>query len=105
MACFADINVSQGRVATYARCIGIFNTQLTANLPRNLPGKKLLNRIKFDRIMVTSLWPRFLAHPIYHWFFYYSSHPLYGDRGIMFLGCPSVYLVCCTAVAGFEITQ
>jgi len=24
MACFADINVSQGSVATYARCAGIF---------------------------------------------------------------------------------
>jgi len=36
-ACFADINVSQGSVATYARC-GIFNTHLTANLPRNLLG-------------------------------------------------------------------
>jgi len=33
MACFADINVSQGSVATCAR---IFNTQLTANLLRNL---------------------------------------------------------------------
>ena len=26
MACFADINVSQGSVATYARCGWIFNT-------------------------------------------------------------------------------
>ena len=25
VACFADINVSQGSVATYARCDGIFN--------------------------------------------------------------------------------
>jgi len=25
MACFADINVSQGSVATYARCGGIFD--------------------------------------------------------------------------------
>ena len=37
MACFADINASQGSVATYARWGGIFNTHLTANLPRNLP--------------------------------------------------------------------
>ena len=37
MACFANINVSQGSVATYARCGGIFNIQLTTNLPRNLP--------------------------------------------------------------------
>jgi len=31
-ACFADINVSQGSVATYARCGGMFNIHLTANL-------------------------------------------------------------------------
>ena len=37
MACFADINVSQGSVATYAKCDGIFNIHITANLPRNLP--------------------------------------------------------------------
>ena len=40
MACFADINVSQGSVATYARCGGVFNMHLTANLPGNLPVKK-----------------------------------------------------------------
>ena len=32
MAYFADINVSQGSVATYARCGGILNMLLTANL-------------------------------------------------------------------------
>ena len=36
-ACFADINVSQGSVTTYARCGGIFNIHLTANLSKNLP--------------------------------------------------------------------
>jgi len=41
MACFADINVSQGSLATHARCVGIFNIHLTANLPRNLAVKKL----------------------------------------------------------------
>jgi len=40
MACFADINVSQGSVATYARCGGFVNMHLTANLPRNLPLQK-----------------------------------------------------------------
>jgi len=40
MACFADIHVSQGSVATYARCGGIFNIHLTTNLPRNLPVEK-----------------------------------------------------------------
>jgi len=39
MDCFADVNVAQGNVATYARCGGIFNMDLTANLPRNLPIK------------------------------------------------------------------
>jgi len=42
MACFADINVSQGSVATYARCGGSFDIHITANLPGNLPVKKFL---------------------------------------------------------------
>ena len=46
MACFADINVSQDSVATSARCGGIFNIHLTANLPRNLPVKKILKMVK-----------------------------------------------------------
>jgi len=37
MACYADINVSQGSVAMYARRGGIFNIHLTANLSGNLP--------------------------------------------------------------------
>jgi len=45
MACFADINLSQGSVATYARCGGIFD--------------KFLNLLRIDRIMVMSLWPVF----------------------------------------------
>jgi len=57
MACFADINVSQGSVATYARCSGILNIRLTANLLRNLPVVFFKNRLTFDGIMVTSLWP------------------------------------------------
>ena len=39
IACFADINVSQGSVATYARCGGRCNVRLTTNLLRNLPVK------------------------------------------------------------------
>jgi len=65
MACFADINVSQGTVATCARCGGIFNIRLTANLPRNLQVKKFVNRLRFGRIIVMSLWLRFLANPVY----------------------------------------
>ena len=61
LACFADINVSQGSVATYARCGGILNIHLSANLLRNLP-EKFFNRLRFDRIMV--MWPRFLAYPV-----------------------------------------
>jgi len=64
MACFADINVSQGSVATYASCGGNFNIHLTRNLPRNFPVN-FFNRLRFDRIMVTNLWPTFLAHPVY----------------------------------------
>jgi len=58
MACFGEFNVSQGSVATYARCGGIFNVLLTANLPRNLPVT-IFYWLRFDRIMVMSLWPRF----------------------------------------------
>ena len=36
MACFADINVLQGNVPTYAECGGILNIHLTTNLPGNL---------------------------------------------------------------------
>jgi len=62
---FADINFSQGSVATYARCCGMFIIHLTANFLRNLPvRKKFVNRLRFDRIMVMSLWPRFLALPV-----------------------------------------
>jgi len=46
MACFADINVSQGSVATYARCGGNFDIRSTANLPRHLPMKKNLKSVK-----------------------------------------------------------
>ena len=36
----------------------LISVGLTANLPRNLPVKKnFLNRLRFDRIMVMSLWP------------------------------------------------
>jgi len=40
MASFRDNNVSQGSVATYARCSGIFNIHLTTNLLKNLPVNK-----------------------------------------------------------------
>ena len=46
MACFADDNVSQGSVATCARCGGIFEIHLTGNSLRNLPVKKILKSVK-----------------------------------------------------------
>jgi len=46
MACFADVNVSQGSVATYARCGGMFNNYLTENVPGNLPLKKFYKSVK-----------------------------------------------------------
>jgi len=61
-ACFAGITVSLGSVATYARCGGIFNTGLTANLPRSLPAKNFFIRLRFDRIKLCG--PAFLAHPV-----------------------------------------
>jgi len=46
MACFADINGSQGSVATYARRGEMFIIRLTANLSRNLAVKKFLISVK-----------------------------------------------------------
>ena len=63
MACFADVNFSQGSVATYARCGGSFNIHLTTNLPRNLPVNFFKNRLRFDTIIVMSLWPHFFGTP------------------------------------------
>jgi len=45
MACLAD-DVSQGSVATCASCDGIFDMHLTANLPRNLPVKKICKVVR-----------------------------------------------------------
>jgi len=41
VAVFAEINVSQGSVAAYARCGGIFNIRLGPNykIPGNLTGE------------------------------------------------------------------
>ena len=65
MTCFADNNVSQGSVATYARFGGIADIHLTANLPRNLPVKNFFKSVKNWQNLVMSLWPRFLAHPVW----------------------------------------
>jgi len=62
MACFADINVSQGSVATYARCDGIFNIHLNINLSRNLPVKKLKS-VKIWQNYGHESWPHFFGPP------------------------------------------
>jgi len=51
-------------VTIYARCGGTFNNHFTANLAQNLRVKKIANRLRFDRIMATSLGSRLLAHPL-----------------------------------------
>jgi len=61
MACFADINFSRGTsVAKYARCGGIFNMHLTANLPRNISVKKFVNRLirqNYGHESMAPFWP------------------------------------------------
>ena len=46
MACFVDIDVSQGSAATYARCGGIFNIRLTTDFLVSLPVKKIKKSVK-----------------------------------------------------------
>jgi len=65
MAGFADIHVSQGSVATYARCGEFFKYPFNCKFTKESAiEKNLLNRLRIDRIMVMSLWPRFLAHAV-----------------------------------------
>jgi len=64
MARFADTNVSQGSVATYARYGGIFNVHLTASLPRNLPVKKVIKSVKIWQNCGNESVAPFLAHPV-----------------------------------------
>ena len=65
MACFADVNVSQGSVATYARCGKIFNIKFNYKFTRQSPRENFY-KIRLD---FTELWPQicgptFLAHPV-----------------------------------------
>ena len=64
MACLADINVSQGSVATHARCDRIFNDHLTANLPRNLPMKTIFKSVKIWQNYGHESMAPFFAHPV-----------------------------------------
>jgi len=65
MACFADINASQGSVATYARCGGVLNVHLTANLPRNLSVKTIFKSVKIWQNYGHECVAPFFAHPVY----------------------------------------
>jgi len=67
MAFCADVDVSQGSVATYATCgctfDYLFNYKFTKE---SLNETKKLNRFRFDRIVTMRLWPTFSAHPVGH---------------------------------------
>jgi len=67
MACFADINVSQGSVATYARCGEIFDVHLTANLPRkeSASEKNISNPLIKLQNYGHEFEAPFLAHPVH----------------------------------------
>ena len=66
MTCFANITTSQGSVATYARCGGIFDIHATANLPRNHAVKKFLKSVKNWQNYGLESVPPFLAHPVHN---------------------------------------
>ena len=83
MACFADINVSQGSVATYARCDGRwdfwypFNCKFTKESCSEKILKSLKNWQNYDRKSVAP----FLAHPVYYLVFFQStSYPSEGHH-------------------------
>ena len=66
MACFADTNVSQGTVATYARSGGNAYNQFIANLRGNLPVKKFGKSVKiWQNYRHKFCVPAFLRHPVY----------------------------------------
>jgi len=66
MACFADINVLQGSVATYGRCGETFNIHLNCKFTKESSSKKFLQSVKiwqnYGHESVASL---FLAHTVY----------------------------------------
>ena len=52
---FSDIHISQGSVAIYLRCGGIFKYEFVANLPVSLPVKNFENRLTFGEVMGKNL--------------------------------------------------
>ena len=64
---FSGTNVSQGSVATYARCGETQYNPFTANFLENIPVLRIADRLRilrFDRIMAIGLVYSFLAHPV-----------------------------------------
>jgi len=58
------MDISQGSVATYLRCDGIFKYGFVANLPLSKPVKECENRLTFGEIMGKSLVSCFLTHGV-----------------------------------------
>ena len=61
IACFADINVYKVVWQHMQGVVGL----LVTSLLQILPVKKIVNRLRFDKIMVISVCPHFLRHPAY----------------------------------------
>jgi len=62
---FFDIHISQGSVATYLRCGGIFKCVLLQNLPLSLSSKKHFeNQLTCGEVMDKSLVSCFLTHSV-----------------------------------------
>jgi len=60
MACFADTNVSQGSVATYARCGGIFNS-----ITREFYSEILFKSVKIWQNYGNECGATFSAHSVH----------------------------------------
>ena len=73
MACFADINVSQGSVATDARFGGIFNICFTAYLPnlQSSSDKKYCKSV--------TIWQNYCHESVAPFF----AHPVHLDRAVL----------------------
>ena len=59
-------------------------TTINCKFTKESFSEKIENRLRFDRIMATRLWPRFLAHPVS-----YVSH-LFIDALCMHLAAASI---------------
>ena len=81
MACFADINVSQSRVATYARCGEIFIVLLTANLQKESSSEMFFTSVKIWQHYGHECGSDFLAHPVYACLMPFRRYNVKGKRG------------------------